>query len=166
MNRRQAGIAAVMLLMMVTLGFAQGAEKKTTAAKPGGAKSKMSGKPSHEALIAKEKALWEAVKNGDAKGFKREFIADYAGVNQDGVHTLDDDVRQIGIVKLRSYSLSDLKVALPASDAAVLTYKATVQGDYQGQDFSGDYYCLSVWVKRGGKWVAAAHSEVKAAKTP
>ena len=163
-NRRQAGIAAVMLLVMTTLGFAQGAEKKS-AAKAGG-KSKTGGKPSHEALIAREKALWEAVKNGDAKGFKREFIADYAGVNEDGVHSLDDDVRQIGIVKLRSYSLNDLKVALPAGGTAVLTYKATVQGDYQGQDFSGDYYCMSVWVSRGGKWVAAAHSEVRAAKAP
>jgi len=164
-NRRQAGIAAVMLLVMTTLGFAQGAQNKA-AAKAGGGKSKAGGKPSHEALIAREKTLWEAVKNGDAEGFKKEFIADYAGVNEDGVHTLEEDVKPIGTVKLRSYSLNDIKVALPATGTAVLTYKATVQGDYQGHDFSGDYYCMSVWVSRGGKWAAAAHSEVRAAKAP
>ena len=126
----------------------------------------MSKKAIERSLIAKEKALWEAVKKNDVNGFKRSFSADYVGVYEDGIHTLDVETEQVGEVKLKSYALSDIKMALPASDTAILTYKVNSQGDYKGQDFSGDYYCSSTWVSRGGRWVAVAHSEVKAAKAP
>jgi len=163
--KRRLVAAAALLLVLATLGFAQGAENKNTA-NTNSAKPKMSKKATERALIAKEKALWEAVKKNDAKTFKRSFSADYVGVAEDGIHTLDIEVEQIGEVKLRAYTLSDIKVAMPSGDTAILSYKVNSQGDYKGQDFSGDYYCSSVWVNRGGRWVAVGHSEVKAAKTP
>ena len=163
--KRRLVASAALLLALATLGFAQGADNKN-AANSNSAKPKMSRKATERALIAKEKALWEAVKNNDAKTFRRSFSADYVGVAEDGVHTLDVEVSQISEVKLRSYALSDIKVAMPSSDTAILSYKVNSQGDFKGQDFSGDYYCSSVWVNRGGRWVAAAHSEVRAAKTP
>jgi Domain of unknown function (DUF4440) len=162
--KRHATIATLIMLAMATLGFAQGAENKNvnaTAAKP-----KMSKKAIERALIAKEKALWEAVKRGDIKSFKKDLTADYAGVYEDGIHTVETDAQQISGVKMRSYALSDIKVTLPTADTAIMTYKVNSQGDYQGQDFSGDYICSSVWVNRGGKWVAVMHSEARAAKTP
>ena len=165
MKKRQIGFAALILLMMATLGFAQGAENKN-AANTNSAKPKMSKKAIERALIAKEKATWEAVKKNDVKGFKRNFSPDFAGVYEDGVHTVDVEAEQIPDVKMKMYTLSDIKVALPTGDTAIITYKVNSQGDYKGQDFSGDYYCSSVWVNRGGKWVAVLHTEVKAAKTP
>ena len=165
MKKRQIGFAALILLMMATLGFAQGAENKN-AANTNSAKPKMSKKAIERALIAKEKATWEAVKKNDVKGFKRNFSPDFAGVYEDGVHTVDVEAEQIADVKIKEYTLSDIKVALPTGDTAIITYKVNSQGDYKGQDFSGDYYCSSVWVNRGGKWVAVLHTEVKAAKTP
>ncbi|MFL6277859.1 MAG: nuclear transport factor 2 family protein [Blastocatellia bacterium] len=156
---------AALLVALATLGFAQGTENKNTA-NTNSAKPKMSKKAIERSLIAKEKALWEAVKKNDAKGFKRSFSADYVGVNEGGIHTLDDEVGEIADVKLTAYTLSDIKVAMPSGDTAILSYKVNSQGDYKGQDFSGDSYCSSVWINRGGRWVAVSHSEVKAAKTP
>ncbi|MEN3331799.1 MAG: hypothetical protein V7641_1164 [Blastocatellia bacterium] len=165
MKRRHLAIATLILLMMATLGFAQGAENKN-AANTNSAKPKMSKKAIERALIAKEKATWEAVKKNDVKGFKKNFSADFAGVYEDGMHTVDMEAEQIADVKMKSYTLSDIKVALPTGETAVITYKVNSQGDYKGQDFSGDYNCSSVWVNRGGKWVAVLHTEVKAAKAP
>jgi hypothetical protein len=165
MKRRHLAIAALILLTMATLGFAQGADNKN-AANTNSAKPKMSKKALERALIAKERSTWEAVKKNDVKGFKRNFSPDFAGVYEDGVHTVDVEAEQIADVKMKAYTLSDIKVALPTGDTAVITYKVNSQGDYKGQDFSGDYHCSSVWVNRGGKWVAVLHTEVKAAKTP
>ncbi len=163
--KRHATIAALIILATATLGFAQGAENKN-AGSANTAKPKMSKKAIERTLIAKEKALWDMVKQGDAKSFKRNFSPDFAGVYEDGIHTLDFDAEQIGKTKLKSYTLSDVKVMLPTSDTAILTYKVNSQGDFQGQDISGDYYCSSVWINRGGKWLAVMHSEARAAKTP
>jgi hypothetical protein len=165
MEKRQIGFAALILLMMATLGFAQGAENKN-AANTNSAKPKMSKKAIERALIAKEKTTWEAVKQNDVKGFKRNFSPDFAGVYEDGFHTVDMEAQQIPDVKMKLYTLSDIKVALPTSDIAIITYKVNSQGDYKGQDFSGDYHCSSVWMNRGGKWLAVLHTEVKAAKAP
>src|ERR1044071_9143671 len=63
--KRHATIAALIILAMAALGFAQGAENKNANANA--AKPKMSKKAVERALIAKEKALWEAVKKGDIK---------------------------------------------------------------------------------------------------
>ena len=164
MKRRHLAMATLVVLFVATLGLAQGSENKNTAS-TNIAKPKMSKRAIERALVAKEKALWEMVKQGDVKGFKRNFSPDYAGVYEDGIHTLDAEVKGIGDVKLKSYALSDIKMMMPTSDIAILTYKVNSQGEAQGQDISGDYYCSSVWANRGGKWIAVSHSEVRAAKT-
>ena len=164
MNRRHLAMAALLVLFVATLGFAQGSDNKN-AANANSAKPKMSKKAVERALVAREKALWELVKKNDAKGFKKSFAADYVGVYEDGIHTLDDEVKGAGEAKMKSYALSDIKLTMPTSDTAILTYKVNSQAEVQGQDISGDYYCSSTWVNRGGRWVAIAHSEVKAAKT-
>src|SRR6059058_2594921 len=99
MKRRFVAIAAL-LLALAALGFAQGAENKN-AANTNSAKPKMSKKATERALIAKEKATWEAVKKHDVKGFKRNFSPDFAGVYEDGVHTVDVEAEQIADVKIK-----------------------------------------------------------------
>ena len=165
MRRRHTVLATLVVLIVATLGFAQGSENKN-AANTNSAKPKMSKRAIERSLVAKEKSLWEMVKQGDVKGFKRNFSPDFAGVYEDGIHTLDTDVKGISETKLKSYALSETKMIMPTSDTAILTYKVNAQVEAQGQDVSGDYYCSSTWVNRGGKWIAVSHSEVKAAKAP
>jgi hypothetical protein len=158
-------MATWVVLLAATIGFAQGSENKN-AAGANSAKPKMSKKAVERALVAKEKSLWEMVKNNDAKGFRKNFSPDFAGIYEDGIHSLDTDVQGISQVKMKSYALTDIKMIMPTSDTAILTYKVNSQAEAQGQDISGDYYCSSTWVNRGGKWIAISHSEVRAAKTP
>jgi len=64
-------------------------------------------------------------------------------------------------VDLKDFSFADTKVKFPKKDMAVLTYKLTIHGSYKGEDFSGVYFCSSVWVNHGGKWLGVLHTEAK-----
>jgi len=55
-----------------------------------------------------------------------------------------------------------MKVTFPSIGIAVVTYKATQQAIFAGQDISGAYNCASVLIVRRGKWLVVFHTEVKA----
>ena len=54
-----------------------------------------------------------------------------------------------------------MKVIFPSIGVAVVTYKATQQATFAGQDISGAYNCASVLIVRRGKWLVVFHTEVK-----
>ena len=143
---------------MTPLCFAQ--SDMTKAAKPKG--KAMSQSLPAKALINRETALWEIVKNKQVDAFRKYYADNYRGVSSDGVKDINQEVEGVRNVDLRDYSLTDTKVVFPNKDTAVLTYKVTVEGSYQGQDISGVYYASSVWVNEGGKWLAILHAEAKA----
>ena len=151
-------LAGLTLLTMVSLCFGQSDLNK--AAKTKG--KVMSRSSPDKALIDREKALWEIVKNKQVEAFRKYYADNYSGVSSDGVRDINQEVEGVRIVDLKSYSLADTKVVFPNKGTAVLTYKVTVQGSYQGQDISGVYYASSVWVNQGGKWLAVLHTEAKA----
>jgi ketosteroid isomerase-like protein len=65
-----------------------------------------------------------------------------------------------GDLKFQSIELSELKVHV-YGDTAVAAGTSTVKGTYKGQDISGKYRFTDVWVKRNGKWHAAASQSTK-----
>ena len=67
---------------------------------------------------------------------KTEFLADLKG----------------GKLKLETNKLDDMKVHLAGADMAVVTYRSTDKGSYDGEDISGQYRWLDVFAKRGGTW--------------
>jgi len=60
--------------------------------------------------------------------------------------------------------LSDMKVHRVASDTAILTYKAVVEAICAGNKLPAEVYARSVWVKQGGKWLAASYQETPVMK--
>jgi Domain of unknown function (DUF4440) len=151
-------LAGLTLLAMASLCFGQSDSNK--AAKIGG--KAMSQNSPDKALIDREKAVWEVVKNKQVDAFRKYYTDGYSGVSSDGVKDINQEVEGVRIVDLKSYSLADTKVVFPNKGTAVLTYKVTVEGSYQGQDISGVYYASSVWVNQNGKWLAVLHTEAKA----
>ena len=151
-------LAGLSLLAMASLCFGQ-----SDLHKPAKTKGKaMSQASPDKALIDMEKALWEIVKNKQVDAFRKYFADGYSGVSSDGVKDINQELEGVRNVDLKQYSLADTKVVFPNKDTAVLTYKVTVEGSYQGQDISGIYYASSVWVNKGGKWLAVLHTEAKA----
>ena len=143
---------------MVSLCFGQNDLNKAAKTK-GKAMSQIS---PDKSLIDREKALWEIVKNKQVDAFRKYYADNYRGVSSDGVKDINQEVEGVRIVDLKNYSLADTKVVFPNKATAVLTYKVTVRGSFQGQDISGVYYASSVWVNQGGKWLAILHTEAKA----
>ena len=114
------------------------------------------------AIINSEKAAWEAYKNKNGDAFRKLMAADYHGVYAEGIQSLDAEVADMAKADLQEYSLADLKVVFPQQGVAVITYKATTKGRYNGQDRSGTYNAGGVYIKRGGIWLGVFHTEIKA----
>jgi len=108
-----------------------------------------------------EDAVWQAYKNKQPRSFSKLFYKTYYGVYASGIKTLDMEVADIEKTDIDSYSFADIKVEFPNANIAVITYKATQEATSSGQDVSGAYYCESVWVKKGAKWLNTFHTEIK-----
>ena len=156
--KRCITLAGLTLLTIVSLCFGQSDLNK--AAKTKG--KAMSQNSPDKSMIDREKAVWEVVKNKQVDAYRKYYADNYSGVSSDGVKDINQEVEGVRIVDLKDYSLADTKVVFPNKATAVLTYKVTVQGSFQGQDISGVYYASSVWVNQGGKWLAILHTEAKA----
>ncbi len=115
-------------------------------------------------LIATEKKLWEAWKNKDVKAFKVALSADSLMISETGVEGKDAIVKAIGSsdCEVKSYELSDFKVTMIDSDAALLTYKGTQDATCAGTASPAAIWAGSLYVRRGGKWYAATHQETPA----
>jgi hypothetical protein len=151
-------LAGLTLLSMVSLCFGQSDLNKAAKAKG----KALSQSLQEKNLIDREKELWEIVKNKQVDAFRKYYADNYSGVSSDGVRDINQEVEGVRNVDLKDYSLADTRVVFPNKDTAVLTYKVTVRGSFQGQDISGVYYASSVWVNQGGKWLAILHTEAKA----
>ena len=114
-----------------------------------------------EAIIEKEKAVWQSVQDKKIDAFRAFFDNDYHSAYAEGIFTIDQEVEAVRKTDLKSYSLSDTTVVLPDPDTAVLTYKVNAQGTQDGHDMSGTYNCATVWHKSGADWKAVFHTEIK-----
>jgi len=146
---------AVALLSFATFGFGQGTKNKNSDVE--------------QKLTNSEKQLWEAWKNKDAAPFKQYLTDDSIMVDQTGiVHGKDKALD--GMAKMpcdvNSYTLGDTKVDWLDKDTALLTYKAESDATCGGQKVPPSVYASSIWVKKGGKWLANFHQETAAGQAP
>ena len=118
--------------------------------------------PDADAITAKEKAAWQAFKDKKADDFKKVVSNDMVAVYSQGVMNMAAEMEAMNKTTMKSFALSDIKVAMPDADTAICSYKAKVESTYDGKDNSGDYNCGSVWRKSGGEWKAVYHSDMKA----
>ena len=54
--------------------------------------------------------------------------------------------------KLVTNELDDMKVQVANAELAIVTYRSTDKGEYDGHDLSGQYRWLDVLAKRNGTW--------------
>jgi len=71
----------------------------------------------------------------------------YAQMTRDGQWTL------------QNFKMDKVEVVQPNSDSAIIAYEVRQTGDMKGQPM--DLHCAdsSVWVKEGGDWKCALHTE-------
>jgi uncharacterized protein DUF4440 len=118
--------------------------------------------PDKDAIIAKEKAAWQAFKDKKPDDFKKVVSADVATVYPDGMHNMQQELDLMPKTDMKSFSFSDVNVTFPNPKTAIITYKATVEATQEGKDMSGTYNVGSVWHMVHGQWMGIFHSEAKA----
>jgi ketosteroid isomerase-like protein len=123
--------------------------------------------PTAESLMALENKAWDAYKNRDGKyfeGFLGDNMIDGTGK---GTMPRAEVVKMISENKedIKSFTLSDPHVTSVGADAAVLTYKATVDGTDNGRPLRSPLTVATVFVRNGADWKAIYHNEVQVVDT-
>ena len=118
--------------------------------------------PDKDAMMAKEKAAWQAFKDKKVDAFKKVVDCDMVGVYAEGVSDMAKELSDMQKWDMKSFTISDYKTISDEPDVVVSTYTVTLQGTYDGKDASGTYNAGSVWKKEKGAWLAIFHTNVKA----
>ena len=117
--------------------------------------------PDKDAMMAKEKAAWQAFKEKNAADFKKVVAADFLGVYAERISDMKKELDDMQKWDMKSFAISDYNAVASGADTMVSTYKVTVEGTYDGKDASGTYNAGSVWKMKKGAWQAIFHTNVK-----
>jgi ketosteroid isomerase-like protein len=113
------------------------------------------------ALVTLEKSAYEAWKSKDAK-FWETFLSDkFVGWGSSGKLDKASATKEYSgaACEIKSYALSDEQMSPLGKDAALITYKAAVNGTCGGQKIPVNSWAAGVYVRDGDKWKAAFHAE-------
>ena len=114
-----------------------------------------------EELVTLEKSAYAAWKSKDAT-FWDTFLSDkFVGWGTSGkLDKVSAKKEYTGAdCDIRSYSLSDERVSSRGKRAALITYKATVDGTCGGQNIPANSWVAGVYVRDGGQWKAVFHAQ-------
>jgi ketosteroid isomerase-like protein len=119
------------------------------------AKSRTAG--TEQALVQMERDWTAAALNQDAGALDKILADDWVGQNIAGMVTKTEALTELksGDNKLASETLGDMKVRV-FGDTAVVTGSDDEKSSYKGKDTSGHYTWTDVFVRRHGRWQAAA----------
>jgi ketosteroid isomerase-like protein len=118
-------------------------------------------------LIANERMITEAVNKKDLKMF--HMMVDPSGIGVDGlgftrVSDMDKMFQQMNITESR---IDQERVTWLSPDVAVVAYRWTGKGTFQGMPVPSPTYASTIYVKqKNGDWIAKFHQESMAMPAP
>src|SRR5690349_16837923 len=142
----------LVLSLMLTLASLAHAQQPTSSPSASPApKPAMSKAQSQRIIIATERKLWDGWKAQDVKPFRANLSTDTILIGDTGVADRETVLKMIGGggCQVKSVSLSDIKVTFPASNVALVTYKAAQEGTCGSEALPASVWASSVYVKRG-----------------
>jgi hypothetical protein len=143
------------LLVFVVVGYAATMAQPTDRA------------AAEKQIIANERAVLDAFAKADAPGFKRHLSPDAFGIDpMMGMVKVADWEKSLKDVKVENWDIDTTQVHWIGDDAAILTYRWTGKGTFQGQPIPSPAWASTVWVHRDGAWRALFHQESVAVPAP
>ncbi|HLL70797.1 MAG TPA: nuclear transport factor 2 family protein [Pyrinomonadaceae bacterium] len=113
-----------------------------------------------EAITAKEKQLWDALKNRDHDAFGKMLADDMIYISSDVVGDKAGTISGVKNFAPTEINLSDWKTVVLDEDAAVVTYTVDAKGTSGGEPLPpGALRASTAWMKRGTEWVAVFHQD-------
>jgi ketosteroid isomerase-like protein len=151
-------IALVALLVIAATPLVLG---QSMAKKAGGPSGK-----TEEEIQKLHNKLIQAQLNNDTAALDRLWADDHIFTNPLGVvQTKAQRLAEIqsGGRKLELFSIADVQVRV-YGDTAVVTSRALLKGQRQGQDISGQFRGIDVYVKKQGSWQVVAAQATRIAQ--
>jgi hypothetical protein len=117
-----------------------------------------------------ERAFWQSLVDGDP-GVASGMLTDTASMaSSHGAFSFDpatyEKMASDPKHRVLDFSFSDFAVLFPRDDVAVATYRAWQKYQREGEVIEEDVVDTSTWVRIGGEWKCAAHTESPAATPP
>jgi uncharacterized protein (TIGR02246 family) len=170
MRKERVCILVLILLALAAPCFAQaGPEHQPnsikppqTTATPAPAKKMASKSMSSNAaddIEAKERQVLAALQKGDLQAFGSLLADDAMEVTEHGVLSKAQILEGMKGATLSDFTMTDVKVTAIDKDASLITYRTGGKFSAHGQAGTYDDWASTVWVKRGGKWLAFIHQE-------
>lgn len=136
------------------------ANANATTANSNASLSPASGGAIAEAVTAKEKQLWDALKNRDHDAFGKMLADDMTYISSDVVGDKAATINGVKNFAPTELNLSDWKTVVLDEDAVVVTYTVDAKGTSGGEPIPpGAMRASTVWMKRGAEWVAVFHQD-------
>ena len=117
--------------------------------------------PDKDAMMAKEKAAWQAYKDKNVADFKKLVDKDVRCVYAEGISNMEKELADMKKWDIKSFTISDYTSFSDEKDVIVTTYVVKIEGTIDGKDASGTYNSGSVWKKEGDEWLAIFHTNIK-----
>ncbi|HEY0083234.1 MAG TPA: nuclear transport factor 2 family protein [Pyrinomonadaceae bacterium] len=109
---------------------------------------------------AREKQLWDTLKNRDHEAFGKMLASELVYVSSDVVGDKAATIAGLKNFAPTEVNLSDWKTVVLDEDAAVVTYTVEARGTSGGQPLPPVALRASTaWVKRGAEWLAVYHQD-------
>lgn len=105
-----------------------------------------------------EQNLVAALVKGDASAVERNMASTCLFTGPDGGRQTKAEMvadMKTGALKMKSSKNDGMKVQV-YGDAAVVTYRSTDNGTYEGRDISGQYNWMDVFTKQNDRWQIVA----------
>jgi hypothetical protein len=108
------------------------------------------------AVMALERTLWQAWRNGDSATIARLSDPAYQSIAEGSLGGLSEVLRDVRATHLVSYTLGPMAPLRVTRDVIVLNYRGYMQAKYvAGEreiDVSRPVAESSIWVRRAGEW--------------
>jgi len=117
--------------------------------------------PDKDAMMAKEKAAWQAFKDKKSDEFNKLLSPNFMGVYSDGIQNKQQEIDSMKTWDMKSFDLSDFNLVMTDKDTALVTYHVKVEGTADGKDASGTYNAGSIWQMKNGEWHPIFHTNMK-----
>ena len=118
-------------------------------------------------FVAKEKEVWEALKQKDKAAATRLLADDFVGMYASGFYTKSEWLKQIGEqYTISAYTIDDVKLLRASPTTVLLLYRSTCKGTGEWAEICARVeYISDLWVKRNGRWTAMFSQETQAASS-
>ena len=110
-----------------------------------------------------ERKFWQSMVDGDIDTAVSLLDEQSISVGAMGLRYFDPagyrEMARSGDARLTSFGFLDERVLFPTPDVAIASYKARQSFNLDGKIHEMVVYDTTTWVRKGGKWVACAHTE-------